>query len=114
MKPSETLSYYRQHLRTFKKVEGETMAGFARLHEAAMADGALDKKTKELIALSIAVAQRCDDCIASHVRAALFTGATREEVMDAVSVAVLMGGGPALMYAAHAVEALEAFEKPAA
>jgi AhpD family alkylhydroperoxidase len=87
-----------------------TMEGFAGLHKAATAAGALDAKTKELIALGIAVAIRCDSCIAFHVHAALAAGSSRAEVLDALGVAMLMGGGPAAMYACDALTALDQFE----
>lgn len=88
-----------------------TMGGFASLHKAATAKGALDTKVKELIALGIAVAIRCDSCIAFHVRDALGAGATRSEVLETLGVAVMMGGGPAAMYACDALTALEQFER---
>jgi AhpD family alkylhydroperoxidase len=86
------------------------LAGFASLHKGAMAPGTLSPKFKELIALGIAVATHCEDCIAYHVHDALKAGATRPEVLETLGVAILMGGGPAAMYACHAVEALEQFE----
>jgi len=86
------------------------MGGFGNLHKAATAGGALDTKNKELIALGIAVAIRCDSCIGFHVHAALAAGAARAEVLDALGVAVLMGGGPAAMYACDALTALDQFE----
>ena len=86
------------------------MAEFSNLHKAARVEGALSSKAKELIALAIAVVQRCDSCIAFHVHDALTAGATRPEVLDALGVAVLMGGGPAAMYACDALTALEQFE----
>ncbi|MGB8818059.1 MAG: carboxymuconolactone decarboxylase family protein [Rhizobiaceae bacterium] len=79
--------------------------GFAELANAAIAPGALDSKTKELIALAIGVAMRCDGCLAFHTKAAAKFGATREEVADALGVAVYMGGGPAAIYAAEAMSA---------
>lgn len=88
-----------------------TLSGFSQLHKGAAADGELDGKTKELIALGIAVAVRCDGCIAYHVHDALAAGANRSEVLEAIGVSVLMGGGPALMYAAEAYEALTQFEQ---
>lgn len=88
----------------------DTMAGFGALHKGATKAGAVDTKTKELIALGIAVAVRCDGCIAFHVHDALEAGASREEIMEAVGVAVLMGGGPALMYGAEALAALDQFQ----
>ncbi len=86
------------------------VAGFASLHKAATAAGTLDTKTKELMALAIAVAIHCDPCIAYHVHDALKAGATRAEVLEALGVAVMMGGGPAAMYACDAFSALEQFE----
>lgn len=85
------------------------MSAFANLHKASIAKGTLDGKTKELIALGIAIAIRCDSCIAYHVRDALAAGATRPEVLEALGVAVMMGGGPAAMYACDALAALEQF-----
>jgi AhpD family alkylhydroperoxidase len=89
----------------------ETMRAFSGLHRATASDGVLDAKTKELIALAIAVNVRCDGCIAFHVHDALKAGASRDEIMEALGVAILMGGGPAMMYAVEAVEALEQFEE---
>ena len=82
---------------------------FEKLRQAATATGALDTKTKELMALAISVTHGCDDCIAHHVHDAIEAGATREEFADALSVAVLMGGGPAMIYASHAIEAVDQF-----
>ena len=76
------------------------------------ASDALNLKTKELIALGISVAIRCDDCIGFHVKAALDQGATREEVIETLGMAIYMGAGPSVMYATHALEAYEQF-KPA-
>ncbi len=87
------------------------IAGFAHLHKEATAAGTLSVKFKELIALGIAVAIRCDDCIAYHVHDALKAGATHAEIVETLGVAVMMGGGPATMYACEAFEALEQFEK---
>lgn len=91
----------------FRKAQPETAKGFSALHDAGMADGAIDAKTKELIALSIGVSKQCLDCIGFHVKAAIRAGATREEVVEAVSVAIVMGGGPQMMYGAKAVEAFD-------
>lgn len=80
----------------------EVMKAFAGIAQSALAPKALDTKTKELIALAIAVAIRCDDCIAFHVKAALERGASREEVTEALGMAIYMGAGPSVMYASHA------------
>lgn len=86
------------------------MAGFATLHTAAVADGALNTKTKELIALGIAIGVRCDGCISYHVHDAIMAGATRAEVVETIGISVLMGGGPAMVYGAEALDALDQFE----
>jgi AhpD family alkylhydroperoxidase len=81
------------------------------LAAAATRDGALDKKTKELIALALGVAAHCDGCIGFHAEALVKLGATRQEVEEALGMAVYMGGGPALMYAADAIAAYEHFQQ---
>ena len=85
------------------------MDGFSRLHRNAVTDGVLTERTKELMALAIAVAVRCDGCIAFHVHDAISAGATREEVAETIGVAVLMGGGPAAVYGTEALRAYEEF-----
>jgi len=92
------------------KAQPKIMSGFQVLHEGASQSGALDTKTKELIALAIAVAGGCDGCIAFHTNDALKAGANREEIMDALGVAVLMGGGPSTIYAGHVIDAMEQFQ----
>lgn len=78
---------------------------FSGLAQAASARGVLDPKTKELIALALGVAAHCDACIGFHVRALLNAGTTRQELAEALGMAVYMGGGPSLMYAAEAMQA---------
>ena len=82
---------------------------FSGLAKAAMKKGALDPKTKELIAFAIGVASRCDGCLAFHAEALVKLGASREEVLETLGVAVYMGGGPSLMYAAHGIQAFDQF-----
>jgi len=91
--------------------EPQTMQAFAGLKDSAMNTGALDSKTKELIALAIAVAARCDGCISFYTQDALNAGATAAEITDTLSVAVLMGGGPSMVYATHVLEAMEQFNQ---
>ena len=83
--------------------------GFNGLHSAAFADGALDRKTKELIALAIAISVRCDGCIASHARGAAVNGATEAEVAEAIGVAISMSGGPGTVYGPRALAAYRSF-----
>lgn len=92
------------------KANPDIMAGFRKMHEAAGSDGALDAKTKELIALAIGIVVRCDGCIAFHVHDALKAGANEEEIVDAIGVAIMMGGGPAVVYGSAALEALKQFQ----
>ena len=87
----------------------DVMKSFSAMATAATGEGALDAKTKELIALGIAVAIRCDGCVAFHAQAAVKHGASRAEEMDAMGLAIYMGAGPSLMYAAQAVEAFDQF-----
>ena len=89
--------------------EPEAMKGFGLLSSSAMKGGVIDAKTKELIALAIGVANRCDGCIGFHVKALVKMGMTAEELHELMSVAVYMGGGPSLMYAANAIAAYKEF-----
>lgn len=100
-------------LKELRKEAGDTMAGFATMTQAAMKDGALPKKTKELIALALAVAARCDGCLGYHADALVRLGATRQEVAETLAVAIQMGGGPSLMYAADAFTAFRQFQEKA-
>lgn len=85
------------------------MSGFARLHRKAVEGGSLSAKTKELMALAISIATHCEGCIAYHTHDAVAAGATRQELLETIGVAILMGGGPASMYAVHAMDAIEQF-----
>ena len=87
----------------------EVIKAFSQMARAALQPRALDTKTKELLALGIAVATRCDACVAFHAEAALRHGATREEVLETMGLAIYMGAGPSVMYAAQAVEAFDQF-----
>ena len=91
----------------------DSLAAFATLSKAAQSAGALDKKTKELLALAIGVALRCDGCIGYHARGAQCTGANRQEVAEALAVAIQMGGGPSVNYAADALRAFDQFQPQA-
>lgn len=82
---------------------------YGAMKSAVITDGALDAKTKELIALAISVTKQCDGCIASHARGAAQHGATADEVAEALGVAVLMNGGPGMVHAPRALAAFEEF-----
>ncbi len=97
-----------------KKLGGgipEVLQSFGAMNHAANKNGALDHKTKEMMALAIAVAIRCDGCIGFHVKALVALGITREEIMELLSVAIYMGGGPSVMYATNALAAFEEFSE---
>ncbi len=100
-------------LASLQQSQPATMQAFGALGKASMTSGALSDKQKELIALGIAVSARCAGCIGFHVKAVRRLGVTRAEFDEALGVAVYMGGGPSLMYAAEAIQAWEQFE-PAA
>ena len=85
-------------------------ANLSTIAQAALAPGALDAKTKELIALAIGVSSHCDDCIAFHAKAAVDQGATRDEVLETLGMAIYMRAGPSAMYASHALGAFTQFE----
>jgi AhpD family alkylhydroperoxidase len=87
----------------------DVMKAFSQMAQGAVKSGALDAKTKELIAFAISVAVRCDACIAFHAKAARKHGASREEVAEALGMAVYMGAGPSVMYAAQALEAYDQY-----
>lgn len=87
----------------------DTMKAFGGLAASVMKDGALDKKTKELMAVSISICIRCEGCIAYHTQNAIKAGATREEMVETIGVAVEMGGGPSTVYGSKALEAFDEF-----
>ena len=89
----------------------EVMQGFGALHEASIKSGALDGKTKELIALGIAITVRCDGCISFHVHDAMVGGASEAEIAETVAVAILMGGGPSVVYGIEAMQAVEQYQQ---
>src|SRR5579872_581300 len=95
--------------RSLRGASPEAWAGFSKLHDAAMTSGALSDKVKELMALVIAVVKQCDGCIAYHAKAAARRGATEQEVAEALSVALLMDGGPASVYGPRAWNAYREF-----
>ena len=99
----------RPHARELRRMIPDVYKGFAALHDAALAEGALDTKTKELIALAIAVSTQCDGCISAHAHAAVRHGASLEEAAEAIGVTILMNGGPATIYGPRAFAAFSEF-----
>ncbi|MEQ9689779.1 MAG: carboxymuconolactone decarboxylase family protein [Bauldia litoralis] len=88
----------------------DAMAGFAALGKGAYFDGALSIRFKELIALALCVASRCDGCVAYHAKRVSELGASREEVLETIGVAIQMGGGPSMVYGGEALRAFDAFQ----
>lgn len=109
----ELIKEVSSNLRVMQSGIPEVMKGFGALSSAGSAAGVLDEKTKELIALAIGVAIRCDACIGFHAKALVGLGATLEEVQDMLGVAVYMGGGPSVMYSANAIQAFQEFQDEA-
>jgi AhpD family alkylhydroperoxidase len=105
----ETTTELNALLRNLRTGTPDVMKAFSAIAQAALAPKALDGKAKELIALGIAVAIRCDDCIAFHAKAAVERGASRDEVLETLGMAIYMGAGPSVMYASHALEAFSQF-----
>jgi AhpD family alkylhydroperoxidase len=104
----------REPVRALRRAIPAVFEGYRQMHAAAYAAGSLDQKTKELIALALAVSQECDGCIASHARGAVRTGATEEEVAEAIGVAIAMNGGPGTVYGPRAFAAFREFLEQAA
>jgi len=96
-------------LAKLRKEIPDVMSAFSSLAQAASKEGALDKKTKELIALALGIAAHCDGCIGFHTQTLVKLGTSREELLEMLSMAIYMGGGPSLMYAAEALKAFEEF-----
>ncbi len=100
------ISAYTAELR---KLIPDTMSGFAAMSGAATKGNRLDEKTKELIALALSVAARCDPCLGYHTKTLARLGTTRDEIGEALGMAIYMGGGPSLMYAADALRSFDQF-----
>lgn len=92
-----------QRMAELRKAMPEPAKAFGALAVSSIASGVLDSKTKELIALAIGITARCDGCLVFHARAAKKHGATREEVIETIAVALYMGGGPSMIYGAEAL-----------
>ena len=90
------------------KLSPDTVRGYGTLSGAGGKTGHLDSKTRELIALAVAVSLRCDGCITSHVDAAIKLGATRDEVAEALGVAVAINAGAAIIYSTRTLDAFAA------
>jgi len=101
---------YKKSYGKMKKLVPETVDGFSKLFSNVMKDGPISLKEKELIAVGIAVAIRCEPCIRLHVKKALDTGMSSEQILEAASVAVMMGGGPASTYLPIVIETIEAIQ----
>jgi AhpD family alkylhydroperoxidase len=111
---NEFLKSLSPQLRELRSGAPDVMRGFSAIAQSALKPNALDTKTKELIALAISVATRCDDCIGFHAKAAAEQGASRAEIMETLGTAIYLGAGPAVMYAAHAIGAFDQLGAPAA
>ncbi len=105
----ELLDERNDSVQKLKKNTPDQLKGFGGLYKEVMKAGALDVKTKELIAVGTAVTSLCEMCIVVHVKNAVNAGANKQEILEAAWVAVMMGGGPALSYIQCVLKALEDF-----
>lgn len=112
-KYAEIASEYHAGYRQLAKAIPDTLKAFGGLVGSATQDQALSKKSKELIAFAIAIAIRCEGCMATHANAAFKAGASREEVAEMIAVAIFMGGGPSSVYGVEAMRAYDEFATPA-
>ena len=104
----EFLDQWPEKMQQMRAAAPDAVKGFGGLFAAVMKDGALTLREKELIALALGLAMRCEPCINLHVQKSLEAGATREQIMEAAEVAVVMQGGPTFTYLPKVIEALEA------
>ena len=101
-------------IRPLREAAPELMRAYGDFGKQAYVAGALDQKTKELIALAISISKLCDGCIAFHAKGARAKGATCQEVVEAIAIAMQMGGGPAMVYGAEALAAFDQFSEQGA
>ncbi len=94
-----------ENLISLRKAQPEAMQAFGQLARVAMGEGSISAKNKELMALAIGITQHCSGCIGFHVKALHKLQCTRTELEEMLNVCIYMGGGPALMYAAEALNA---------
>jgi AhpD family alkylhydroperoxidase len=100
-------------LRDIRTTKPDIIKAYAELHHANSTSTHLDAKTRELIALAVSVTLRCDGCINAHTEAAVKAGASKDEVVEALSVAIMVNAGAALIYSTRTMDALDAYTKPA-
>ena len=110
---NETKEFFEKFVKDTAKMKEQipdTVSGFAGMFSKIMKDGALSLREKELVALGIGIAERCAPCIRLHVKKCLEAGATKEQILEASSVAVMMGGGPAYTHIPVVIDTLEELE----
>lgn len=105
----ESVDSVMQMMGELSKHQPETMRHFKSFMGSVLKEGVLDTKTKELIAIGTSITARCKYCIAIHVEKALNAGAAKEEIFEAATVAILMGGGPAMTYVSEVKDALDEY-----
>lgn len=110
MNTKEFLAKFKGDMEKMKTQASATLNGFVGLFGKTMAEGALTVKQKELVAMGIAVAKQCEPCIILHAQKCLDAGATREEILEAAGVAVMMSGGPGYTHIPIVIDALDELE----
>ena len=106
----EQLATTNANLANYREIQPTGAAGFTKLHQNTMFGDEVSAKHKELIALAVGIVRQCADCIGFHVQAEIKAGASKQEIAETVSVCIMMGGGPAYMYGARALEAYDQLE----
>ena len=110
MGPEEFFAQFQKDMGEMKQQTPDLLSGFSALFSKVIKDGALTVREKELIALGIGMAEQCEPCIMMHIKKALEAGATKEQVLEAAAVAVVMDGGPAYMHIPVVIKTVKALE----
>ena len=101
------LSKTRENYKLLNEEIPETFRGFGVMGEEAKKNGLVDNKTKEFVALGIAIATRCESCIGMHIEALIKLGTNRDELVEILAMCSFMGGGPSITFSSKALEAYD-------
>lgn len=110
LRKSASYEAYSEKIASYAKENPKLMKAFMQFHHAGSSEGALSPKHKELIALGIGIRTQCEGCIVMHIQDAIAAGATHDEIVETIGVAIYMSGGPGVIYGSKAFEALEEYE----
>lgn len=111
MESQEMFNRIQQHMKNVGTIDADWMKSFQKFMQSSKKDGALSKKVKELMGIALSINSQCERCIVWHVKNALDLGATKQEIFETCLVAVVMGGGPGLMYMEDVLKAVDDFSE---